>query len=325
MPVYIVTDNDLRAALRRLIARKGSIISLDDLYNELYINGEPRVKLEVYKRLYYGFDYNVKYDDYEYILTCPPGKKGKKNTFVEKIRHEGQKVKYIILDPKRKLERNFNFKEEKLTANDIFIEISRKRADKYENYHEKSENLCCLIAAVLMCHKNRCFKIMQIKRALDPYTHLLPKYSEFSIRSQLHDLVEFGFVGKKYREYEILYDVPDVESDEWFEGKVSNLAETYSIKEKIKEGDQNSTKIKEIRLKVLKEVLGTFLGMEEDASFINIKIALYSNKIGIIEFHKESNEGKALKDQIKDIKKGTKIGILRTDVTDKWILIKVKT
>ena len=86
--------------------------------------------------------------------------------------------------------------------------------------------------------------------------------------------------------------------------------------------------VKEVELKVIvlcfwEEVIGIYLGTEITEIFINIHLKYFNEKHVKITFPRESKEEKILSSSLNTNLIGKKIGILKTNIPSKPIIIRV--
>jgi len=72
------------------------------------------------------------------------------------------------------------------------------------------------------------------------------------------------------------------------------------------------------------EIVGTLLSVQDYDNFIRIAIKVSYSKTVILEFPIDSKEGKALASKLGEMKNTEKVGILRTDIPNKPIVVRVK-
>jgi len=80
-------------------------------------------------------------------------------------------------------------------------------------------------------------------------------------------------------------------------------------------------KRKKVKLENWTEILGTYIETEKNADVYSIHLNVLGN-IWTLELRGSSIEWKCVKDSLLDIKEGEKIGILRTDIDSKPLLLR---
>lgn len=76
---------------------------------------------------------------------------------------------------------------------------------------------------------------------------------------------------------------------------------------------------KKTTLKKWEEIIGKFRGINQDNGCLNIHMDGFSP----LSYPLDSIESSILKKELEDVESGTKIGILRTDIKDKPIVVRL--
>lgn len=72
------------------------------------------------------------------------------------------------------------------------------------------------------------------------------------------------------------------------------------------------------------EIVGTLLGVQDDGNFIKIAIKVSHSKTIRLEYPIDSKEGKVIASKLGEMKDTGKVGVLRTDIPDKPIVVRVR-
>ena len=75
-----------------------------------------------------------------------------------------------------------------------------------------------------------------------------------------------------------------------------------------------------VKLDVYEEIQGEYIELKE-GEYIELILSIRGRNM-TLRYHSDSKEGKILKDELRDIERGSKIGILQTDLNERPICIR---
>ncbi len=76
----------------------------------------------------------------------------------------------------------------------------------------------------------------------------------------------------------------------------------------------------EVRLEEYEEIIGEFVELREENN--EIEVILSAEREKKLKYASPSKEAEILKDEFDEIEAGTKVGLLKTDLTDKTVLVR---
>lgn len=85
----------------------------------------------------------------------------------------------------------------------------------------------------------------------------------------------------------------------------------------------NDATVNKITLDYWTEIVGQFIEIEDDGEFISFVLELNHNKTVKLEYPRGSKESKELLKKLESLERSTRIGILRTDLKNKPLMVRV--
>ncbi len=85
----------------------------------------------------------------------------------------------------------------------------------------------------------------------------------------------------------------------------------------------NDATVNKVTLDYWTEIVGQFIEIEDDGEFISFVLELNHNKTVKLEYPRGSKESKELLKKLESLERSTRIGILRTDLKNKPLMVRV--
>lgn len=85
----------------------------------------------------------------------------------------------------------------------------------------------------------------------------------------------------------------------------------------------NDATVNKVTLDYWTEIVGQFIEIEDDGEFISFVLEVNHNKTVKLEYPRGSKESKELLRKLESLERSTRIGILRTDLKNKPLMVRV--